>query len=163
MNINQFKEKFPTSNTSKWKGYSKEEILKIEKLYDIEVKGEFRYFLQELGRGDGGIFGDEFICLYRTTWGIRYHLLEQFSLVQELQLDGHGDLIRDCGAFPFFSYNDLDFYFLLTKCQSDIVYHHDTVDESVESTGLSLFAFLSKRNVPKKGDRWVTYGDLLKF
>ncbi len=163
MNINQFKEKFPTSNTSKWKGYSNEEILKIEKLYNIEVKGELRSFLQELGRGDGGIFGDECIYLYRKIVGVRDHLLEQFALEQRLVEDGHDSLVNSGGTFVFFSYDVIEFYFLHTKCGDDKVLYHDTRDGSVETTGLSLFEFLLHHKVPSKCDYWATYGDLLKF
>ncbi len=38
-------------------GYSDEEIKKIEKLYDIEIKGDFREFLKIAGRSDGGLIG----------------------------------------------------------------------------------------------------------
>ena len=41
-------------NERKTIGYSEEEITKIEKLYDIEAKGDFREFLKYAERCGGG-------------------------------------------------------------------------------------------------------------
>ena len=51
-------------NERKAIGYSEEEITKIEKLYDIEVKGDFREFLKYAGRCDGDLLGDDPIILF---------------------------------------------------------------------------------------------------
>ena len=54
-------------NERKAIGYSEEEITKIEKLYDIEVKGDFREFLKYAGRCDGDLLGDDPIILSKVN------------------------------------------------------------------------------------------------
>ena len=51
-------------------GYSEEEIKKIEKLYDIEVKGDFREFLRIAGRSSDGIinFDINFLLFPYDCW-----------------------------------------------------------------------------------------------
>ncbi len=51
-------------NERKAIGYSEEEITKIEKLYDIEAKGDFREFLKYAGRCGGGLLEDYTIDLF---------------------------------------------------------------------------------------------------
>ena len=67
-------------NERKAIGYSEEEITKIEKLYDIEVKGDFREFLKYAGRCDGDLLGDDPIILYRQTWDMGSYLRKKGGL-----------------------------------------------------------------------------------
>ena len=54
-------------NERKAIGYSEEEITKIEKLYDIEAKRDFREFLKYAGRCDGYgvLFKKKLFWIYR--------------------------------------------------------------------------------------------------
>ena len=71
-------------NERKAIGYSEEEITKIEKLYDIEAKGDFRKFLKYAGRCDGDLLGDDPIILYRQTWNIQSYLRKNyFNFIDE--------------------------------------------------------------------------------
>ena len=58
-------------------GYSEEEIKKIEKLYDIEVKGDFREFLRIAGRNSGGILGYGYLVFYNPFFTPRKNLIFQ--------------------------------------------------------------------------------------
>jgi len=48
-------------------GYSEEEIKKIEKLYDIEVRGDFREFLRIAGRSSDGLLTSTLTFYYSHT------------------------------------------------------------------------------------------------
>lgn len=48
-------------------GYSEEEIKKIEKLYDIEVKGDFRGVLRIAGRSSDGLLTSTLTFYYSHT------------------------------------------------------------------------------------------------
>ena len=65
--------KYLSLNDRKNIGYNDEEIEKIEKLYDIEIKGDFRTFMKFCGKYDGGFIGSNLIILYQE-WGIRNYL-----------------------------------------------------------------------------------------
>ena len=58
-------------------GYSEEEIKKIEKLYDIEAKGDFREFLRIAGRNSGGILGYGYLVFYNPFFTPRKNLIFQ--------------------------------------------------------------------------------------
>ena len=58
-------------------GYSEEEIKKIEKLYDIEVRGDFREFLRIAGRNSGGILGYGYLVFYNPFFTPRKNLIFQ--------------------------------------------------------------------------------------
>jgi len=71
-------------NERKAIGYSEEEISKIEKLYDIEAKGDFREFLKYAGRCDGDLLGDDPIILYRQTWDMESYLrMNYFGFIDD--------------------------------------------------------------------------------
>ena len=53
-------------------GYSLGEIKKLEKLYDIAIKGDFLEFMLKMGRCSGGLFGDVPIPLYKRIMAIAY-------------------------------------------------------------------------------------------
>ena len=72
--------KYLKKNERKAIGYSEEEITKIEKLYDIEAKGDFREFLKYAGRCDGDLLGDDPIILYRQTWDMGSYLRKNVSI-----------------------------------------------------------------------------------
>ena len=75
-------------------GYEEVEIGKIERLYNIDVRGDFRDFMMEIGRCSGGLVNDEAIILYRGTWDVRTQLLTQFTFFNDLQDAGLYSLIQ---------------------------------------------------------------------
>ena len=74
-NFFEILEKYKILNENvKIEGYSDEEIRRIEKLYDIEVKGDFRKFLKMAGRSSGNLLGDAVIILYNERWNPNSYL-----------------------------------------------------------------------------------------
>ncbi|MBG2767801.1 hypothetical protein I4558_10380 [Proteus mirabilis] len=77
-NLHSIYPEFPI-NIHKIKGYSDDEIKKIERLYNIKVAGQLYDFLNYMGRCSGVFFGDEPLIFYRE-WFIRGHIF--FNMVQ---------------------------------------------------------------------------------
>ena len=59
-------------------GYNDKEIEKIERLYNIEIKGDFRTFMKFCGKYDGGLFGNDPVILYEDD--VSYQLELQSRL-----------------------------------------------------------------------------------
>ena len=66
-------------------GYSNDEIVKIEKLYDISVLGDFRQFLSEMGRCSGGLFSGGMMAMCRPHMSVRSHVLENAWIMEAAQ------------------------------------------------------------------------------
>jgi len=112
-------------NERKAIGYSEEEITKIEKLYDIEAKGDFREFLKYAGRCDGDLLGDDPIILYRQTWNIDSYLRMNY--------------------FGFIDDEDFEekvFYDELKKKPFIKVYCFDENEEKIKDTGMDFNEYM---------------------
>ena len=128
-------------NERKAIGYSEEEITKIEKLYDIEVKGDFREFLKYAGRCDGDLLGDDPIILYRKTWNIQSYLRKNyFNFIDEDYTVLHGDLQKK----PFiFSIEMETYYFYIRTADDDLkIYCFDENDEILKDTGMNFNEYM---------------------
>ena len=128
-------------NERKAVGYSEEEITKIEKLYDIEVKGDFREFLKYAGRCDGDLLGDNPIILYRQTWNIQSYLRKNyFNFIDEDYTVLHGDLQKK----PFiFSIEMETYYFYIRTADDDLkVYCFDENEEKLKDTGMDFNEYM---------------------
>ena len=128
-------------NERKAIGYSEEEITKIEKLYDIEVKGDFREFLKYAGRCDGDLLGDDPVILYRQTWSIQSYLRKNyFNFIDEDYTVLHGDLQKK----PFiFSIEMETYYFYIRTADDDLkVYCFDENEETLKDTGMDFNEYM---------------------
>ena len=128
-------------NERKAIGYSEEEITKIEKLYDIEVKGDFREFLKYAGRCDGDLLGDDPVILYRQTWSIQSYLRKNyFNFIDEDYTVLHGDLQKK----PFiFSIEMETYYFYIRTADDDLkVYCFDENEEMLKDTGMDFNEYM---------------------
>ena len=128
-------------NERKAIGYSEEEITKIEKLYDIEVKGDFREFLKYVGRCDGDLLGDDPIILYRQTWNIQSYLRKNyFNFIDEDYTVLHGDLQKK----PFiFSIEMETYYFYIRTADDDLkIYCFDENEEKIKDTGMDFNEYM---------------------
>ncbi|WP_100159646.1 SMI1/KNR4 family protein [Proteus columbae] len=117
-------------NIHKIKGYSDDEIKKIERLYDIKVVGQLYDFLNCMGRCSGGFFWDDPLIFYRE-WFIRGHILFQYGSREELYNLGLWDILEQK---PFFISieSETQYYFLLTNSkQPDLVHHYDENEDKV--------------------------------
>ena len=128
-------------NERKAIGYSEEEITKIEKLYDIEAKGDFREFLKYAGRCDGDLLGDDPVILYRQTWSIQSYLRKNyFNFIDEDYTVLHGDLQKK----PFiFSIEMETYYFYIRTADDDLkVYCFDENEEKIKDTGMDFNEYM---------------------
>ena len=128
-------------NERKAIGYSEEEITKIEKLYDIEAKGDFREFLKYAGRCDGDLLGDDPVILYRQTWSIQSYLRKNyFNFIDEDYTVLHGDLQKK----PFiFSIEMENYYFYIRTADDDLkVYCFDENEEKIKDTGMDFNEYM---------------------
>ena len=128
-------------NERKAIGYSEEEITKIEKLYDIEAKGDFREFLKYAGRCDGDLLGDDPIILYRQTWNMKIYLrMNYFYFIDEKFKILHEEIKKK----PFiFSIEMENYYFYIRTADDDLkVYCFDENEEMLKDTGMDFNEYM---------------------
>lgn len=158
-------------------GYTKSEIEKIELLYDIQVNGDLRDFLLEMGRCDGGLTGDEPIILYRPAWSMRAQLMTQIGFFTALQELGKFEFLAG-KPFVFSIEGETQYFFVRTAADvpnrishpgalelstdPNRVYHYDENNGTVNDTGISFLEYM-KRTVREWGGRSqiVCRGELL--
>ena len=128
-------------NERKAIGYSEEEITKIEKLYDIEVKGDFREFLKYAGRCDGDLLGDDPIILYRQTWNMKIYLRMNYSYFID---ENFKILHEEIKKKPFiFSIEMENYYFYIRTADDDLkVYCFDENEEILKDTGMNFNEYM---------------------
>ena len=126
------------------KGYSDDELAKIERLYDIKIRGQLYHFLSCMGRCSGGFFGDDPLLFYRDQWSVRGHVLFQAGFTDELKKLQHYELTKQKPFFISIEW-ETQFYFLLTKSDNpNLVYHYDENEETVETTQWTFNEYLRK-------------------
>ena len=131
-------------NERKAIGYSEEEITKIEKLYDIEAKGDFREFLKYAGRCGGGLLEDYTIILYRELWNIQSFLRKNyFGFIDDEDFEEkvfYDELKRK----PFiFSIEMETYYFYIRTADDDLkVYCFDENEEKIKDTGMDFNEYM---------------------
>ena len=128
-------------NERKAIGYSEEEITKIEKLYDIEAKGDFREFLKYAGRCDGDLLGDDPIILYRQTWDMKIYLRMNYSYFID---ENFKILHEEIKKKPFiFSIEMETYYFYIRTADEDLkVYCFDENEEKIKDTGMDFNEYM---------------------
>jgi len=115
-------------------GYQDEEISKIERLYDIDVTGDFRQFLMLAGKCSGGVIGDRDIILYRQAMTLRSHLCLQIGFRDDLQDLGFFDIVG-IKPFVFAIESETVYYFLRTTAEDNQrVYLFDENTDEVRQT-----------------------------
>lgn len=130
---------------SKIKGYTGDEIQKIERLYDIKIVGQLRDFLSCMGRCSGGFFGDDLLMFYREIKSVRSHVLSQLTLRDDLCSLQLWELVNKKPFLVSFE-NQTQYYFLLTESDaSDLVYHYDENEGMVEKTHWTFHEYLRNR------------------
>ncbi|MFT0214101.1 hypothetical protein VQ643_16130, partial [Pseudomonas sp. F1_0610] len=104
---------FPTLNFNRKfvKGYSSSEILKIEKLYGVNIgQGTELYaFLNNLGRCSGGLLGSDPLVFYKKNFSVRQHILLQSKYFYQIS--------RKNFEFTIAVENEVEYYYLLSEDQ----------------------------------------------
>lgn len=143
-------------------GYSDFELKRIERLYGINVAGDFADFLLKAGRCDGGVIGDDPLIIYRNSWSVRTHILFQIDFFNSVQEIGAFDYLNKPFVFSF--EHESQYYFLQTRNPDNMqVFHYDENAEAVRATGMSFEDYLIGilQRYPTEGV--ICKGDLLEF
>lgn len=143
------------------RGYSVGDLEKIERFYNIDIEGQLKSFLSEMGRTDGGAIGDSLIQLYRPTWSARTHLIFQLNFFTQLQELGFYSFLNKPFVFSFVA--ETQYYFVQTSLgQQEVVYHYDSNEDTVVMTNFDIFGFLAKLKESNSRSAKVNcVGDLL--
>lgn len=129
-------------NLAEIKGYSNEEIRKIESLYDINITNQLYDFLVCMGRYSGGFFCDYPLMFYRSKKNVRSHILSQIKLREDLSSLQQWELLRQKPFLISFE-SETQYYFLLTKgADPNLVYHYDENEETVSATNWTFYEYL---------------------
>ena len=148
-------------------GYSEDEIAQIERLYEINIRGDFRDCMLEMGRCSGGLFGDDSIVLYRDRLdcSVKNHILAQDYAFDTIGVAIKKDLSK-LKPFYFARISETQtFYILTADDQEDVVYHYNENCETVKSTHKSFLEFM-KEQAEYYGPRqsgYICQGELIKF
>lgn len=121
-------------------GYSEEEIKKIEKLYDIEVRGDFREFLRIAGRSSDGLLTSTLTFYYsRTTVGDK--IREQNYGRKKLK-DLKFNNADKSKIFLLAVEPDSQYYYIDTVNLSVYLYDGNLDDEIIEDTGQDFDSYM---------------------
>ncbi|REF27235.1 hypothetical protein BDD26_1991 [Xenorhabdus cabanillasii] len=150
------------------KGYSEEDIVKLERLYDIKIQGQLLDFLIHMGRCSGGFFSNQPLSFYSKTANIRDEIKFQIGCEDGLREVQRFDLIEQKPFFISMENEGIFHYFLLTdSVNPDLVYYLDTNYDTIVDTSLTFNEYL--RSVVDSS-RSYTYkippdymGDLLRI
>jgi len=149
-------------------GYTEEELLKMERLYDVKFSGDLRDFMLEMGRSDGGLIGDDPISLYRDR-SVRRHIFFQAGMDNRFCAMQNFDL-RFQGDFIIAVESETQFYFLLTKSDNpDLIYRYDdenpdeTDSSAITCTGMSFMEYMRRvvQIYKKQGSDVVCRGEMI--
>jgi hypothetical protein len=157
--------------TGSVRGYSDEEIHKMESFYGIKVSGDLRRFFAEFGRSSGFIGFEGFIVAYsgyyaqKTPLKVSSHVATQLGFKDELMK--HARPFCTGKPFLFSIENETQYFFVRTTADEplriktpeddysqlstdpDIVYQFDENQSTVENTGLTLKDYLFSRIQPR--------------
>lgn len=124
------------------RGYSVDEIQKIERLYDIKVTDQLYDFLTSIGRCSGGLFGDDPLVFYLNGQTVRGNVLYQDALryyipsIQEYNLRKQKALFISVESYT-------QYFFLLTESEDpNRVYQYDENEETIQATDWDLKNYL---------------------
>ena len=128
-------------NERKAIGYSEEEITKIEKLYDIEAKGDFREFLSIAGKSLGGLLGEEELILY-SNWSVRKKVLFKYILKEMLAEEKLYE-VANKDFFIISIRNNIEYFFIITKNNNLKVYYYNTEKKELKETGMNFSEYVA--------------------
>lgn len=129
----------------KVKGYTEQEIELIAKNCNLDIHGQFRDFLLQMGKCSGGLlWGDEFY-MYSYKWSLKNFLNYQKSAKQDDDMFDKNGKIDPIGKKIFGLTREYEtyFYYLFTDEYDDYVWFLDSADDAVwEKTNETLLDHL---------------------
>lgn len=144
----------------KIKGYSEAELDMIANEYNLEIHGQFKQLLLQMGRCSGGLLWSYEFYLYGKTSPSGVLNSWQQDMKQDayfMSASGVVDPI-DNKLFVLSCENQMDFYYLVTANRDDYVWsYYDNDENSFKNTNLTLLDYL-KRNVRYHSKQSVLHG-----
>lgn len=126
----------------KVQGYSESEIGEISRRYNLNIHGQFKVFLLQMGKCSGGLLWGSNFPMYSSSWSIKD--FELFQVNEKADQDymscpGAKDPIEE-KIFYLHSENDLTlFYYLFTSQEDDYVWgYYEDEDRKVKKTENTL-------------------------
>ena len=145
-------------------GYNDKELAKIEEIYNINITGQFKAFMKEMGRCSGGLVGWEPILLY-------HYLLsgiEKFSIFHEGCYENmveYGlEIYNQNKPFCFSCENENLYYFMMTGSDDpELVYCLDDNVGIVSCAGMQFIDYMKDVIIREAGQGLpvICKGDLL--
>lgn len=128
-------------------GYSEAEIEQIAERCNIDIHGQFREFLLQMGRSSGGLLWGDSVFLYDPTWkGEDFKLQQQLIMKDELDEPTKGMFDAITNKFFSLTRENEGCYFscLVTARQDDNVWAFDygKPDYDFTDTGCTLLEYL---------------------
>ena len=154
---------------SKVEGYTEEEIAKIERLYDINIKGILKDFMLEMGCCDGELLGDDPTILYRDLWSVRDHILVQNQInesINDIIMSSSIEKMMEKLDKPivFAIEAETPYYYITTgHTKPYTVFHYDENTDIVEDTGEFFVDYLKSltRFYGKYTPQIICRGDII--
>lgn len=127
-------------------GYSEEEIKRIEKLYDIEIKGDFKKFMKIAGRSSGNLLGDAAIILYNKRWKTDSYLYYNYYFLKLYLEDTSFNFEKFIEEKPFIFAIEYEtsYTFLKTAYDDTVLYGFNETREEFFSTNLTFNEYMVK-------------------
>lgn len=123
-------------------GYSEYELNVIERLYSVKVSGNFRKFMLEMGRCDGGLIGGGPIVVYGPDETPRSLIILGAQIEDEICDAGQYELSR-LGPFVFSIESETQLYYVVTKSDKpDKIYRFDESNQTIHDTGFSFLEYM---------------------
>ncbi len=130
----------------KVKGYTEEEIDLIAKNCNLDIHGQFREFLLQMGKCSGGLILGKYFPMFNPYWNTK-----DFELFQKNESEDQNYIMAlnavdpiEKKIFYLYSENESDYYYyLLTDNQDDYVWgYYEDNTLSLEKTSRTLLEHL---------------------
>jgi len=129
------------------RGYTEEEVDQIAEIYNLDIHGQFREFLLQMGRCSGGLLWGHTVSMYCHTWRIEDYKFQQEKIMEDELSDPTKGMI-DAIQNKFFSLTMENegcyFAYLVTARQDDNVWAFDygKTDHDFTDVGCTLLEYL---------------------
>ncbi|MEI1713050.1 SMI1/KNR4 family protein [Acinetobacter baumannii] len=147
----------------KVQGYTEKEVELIAKNLNLDIHGQFREFLLQMGRCSGGLIWSDEFYMYKNLWNPN-----KFRHVQQSEKEDLGYILTSKGKLDpvdmkmFYLSREYEtyFYYLLTAENDDFIWSlHDADDCVLEKTNITLLEYLKDYVFEKtKRNRFVDFG-----
>ncbi|MFV8194496.1 SMI1/KNR4 family protein [Acinetobacter soli] len=137
----------------KVKGYTENELNLIAKKCNLDIHGQFKDFLLQMGKCSGGLLWDDEFYMYDNKWSSSRFVRSQLSEKEDLgyMLANHSKIDPvEKKLFYLTHENETYFYYILTAERDDYIWSlHDADEEGLVKENYTLLEYL-KHHVEQK-------------